>query len=158
LDEVQMRDAVSQMAGGLDAPVDEGGENLSVGERQLISIARALLRKCRIIVMDEVRIDIMFSLLIRALSYFSFFFEFSRSFRVICCFSSQATASVDLATDSLIQRGIRNWFSHATLLVIAHRLETVMDCDKVRSLGNSGNRRLFSCLISFPFPLPDCRD
>ncbi|CAH3158723.1 unnamed protein product [Pocillopora meandrina] len=106
LHEVQLSDMICSLTNGLDSLLTESGSNLSVGQRQLICLARAILKGNKILIMDE------------------------------------ATANVDHRTDSLIQETIKRRFSNCTVLTIAHRLKTIMDCDRVMVL-DSGRLKEF---------------
>ena len=99
LEKSHLKATISRLEMKLEAPVNEGGENFSVGEKCQLCLARAMLKDTRILVMDE------------------------------------ATASIDLETDSVIQQSIREAFPNVTIITIAHRLITVVDYDRILVLS-----------------------
>lgn len=99
LEAVNLRQYIAEQLGvQLDYEISEGGRNFSVGQRQLVCLARAILRSPKVLLVDE------------------------------------ATANVDRQTDELIQATIRRKFGSSTIVTIAHRLETVMDYDRIMVL------------------------
>ncbi|KAL6971970.1 Multidrug resistance-associated protein 7 [Sarracenia purpurea var. burkii] len=100
LGKCQLREVVQDKEVGLDSLVVEDGSNWSMGQRQLFCLGRALLRRSKILVLDE------------------------------------ATASIDNATDLILQKTIRTEFANCTVITVAHRIPTVMDCTMVLSISD----------------------
>lgn len=93
----------------LNLKIFEEGNNLSIGQRQLMCLARALLKRSKILLLDE------------------------------------ATSAIDIYTDDLVQKSLRNNFFNCTLMTISHRTNTIVDYDKIMVMGD-GN------LIEFDTP------
>lgn len=91
---------ITELEKGYDTEVNERGSRLSLGQRQLISFARALLANPRILILDE------------------------------------ATSNIDTQTEKLVQEGIEKILHGRTSFVVAHRLSTIRDCDKIMVIND----------------------
>ncbi|WJX71041.1 Multidrug resistance-associated protein 7, variant 2 [Trifolium repens] len=100
LGKCQLREVVQEKDEGLNSSVVEDGSNWSMRQRQLFCLGRALLRRSRILVLDE------------------------------------ATASIDNSADMILQKTIRTEFADCTVITVAHRIPTVMDCTMVLSISD----------------------
>ena len=100
IDAANARQFIERLPDGLESVVGERGVKLSVGEKQRLSIARALLKDPPILILDE------------------------------------ATASVDTATERLIQEALERLMANRTSMVIAHRLSTIVRADQILVLDH----------------------
>ncbi|KAK3840773.1 MAG: P-loop containing nucleoside triphosphate hydrolase protein [Linnemannia gamsii] len=96
LESASLKSYITTLSEGLSTVIENGGENMSLGQRQLMSLARSMLAK---------------------------------NTRVLCL--DEATAAIDVETDNAIQRALRREFQNCTVLTIAHRINTIMDSDKI---------------------------
>ncbi|KAB0340101.1 hypothetical protein FD754_023404 [Muntiacus muntjak] len=93
--QVQLKGSIKGLPAKMNTELAESGLNLSVGQKQLVCLARTILRKNQILIIDK------------------------------------ATSYVDPRTDELIQNKIHERFSQCTVLTVAHRLSTIIDCEWV---------------------------
>ena len=95
LERASIEELLARDGNGLDFKITEGGSNLSAGEKAIICICRAILRKNKIVLVDE------------------------------------ATASTDVNTEEIIQKLFHEEFKESTVLTVAHRLNTIINSDKI---------------------------
>jgi ABC-type multidrug transport system fused ATPase/permease subunit len=110
LDAVFLGEKLRQTPSKLETAVTENGKSVSQGQRQLLCIARAILSKAKVLVLDE------------------------------------ATASLDAQTDLMIQEAIKKNFGELTMLTIAHRLNTIIESDRVLVMDAG-------CVVEFDEPI-----
>ncbi|KAI4565334.1 hypothetical protein MJT46_009677 [Ovis ammon polii x Ovis aries] len=116
LEEVQLKEVIKALPSGLDTELAESGLNLSVGQRQLVCLARTVLRKNQILILDKATSNVDPSLpFLSSLKYINF---------------------SDFRTDELIQKKIHEKFTQCTVLTITHRLSTVIDCEWILVLDS----------------------
>ncbi|KAG0042053.1 Multidrug resistance-associated protein 1, partial [Gryganskiella cystojenkinii] len=96
LESASLKEYVSSLPEGLHAAIESGGDSLSLGQRQLMSLARSML---------------------------------NQNIQILCL--DEATAAIDIETDNAIQVALRKSFKNCTVLTIAHRINTIMDSDRI---------------------------
>jgi ATP-binding cassette subfamily B protein len=102
LDVAQARDFVEEMTGGLDAPIAQGGANVSGGQRQRLAIARAVVKRPEILIFDD------------------------------------SFSALDVLTDAKLRAALHVETAHATVIVVAQRVGTIMHADRIVVLADGG--------------------
>lgn len=102
LEIAQASDFVSQMDGGLDARIAQGGTNVSGGQRQRLAIARAIVHDPRVLVFDD------------------------------------SFSALDLTTDARLRQALWRELPHVTKIVVAQRVSTIIDADRIVVLDDGG--------------------
>ena len=108
----QARDFVSEMEGGLEAPITQGGSNVSGGQRQRLAIARAVVKDAPIYIFDD------------------------------------SFSALDLATDARLRAALERELGHATVIIVAQRVGTILNADQIivmdagRIVGSGTHREL----------------
>lgn len=95
LDVAQGREFVAEMSAGLESPITQGGTNVSGGQRQRLAVARAIVKKPEIYVLDD------------------------------------SLSALDFKTDSALRAALRSETAHATVIIVAQRVGTIMNADRI---------------------------
>ena len=109
LDKCGLRDLITKLPYGINSKICISGDDISVGQKQLICLARGMLKNSKIVILDE------------------------------------ATSTVDLDTESVIQTVIKESFKNFNVLTVAHRIKTIIDSDRILLLDRG-------CISKFGTP------
>ena len=116
----------------LDSQIAGGGANLSVGQRQILALARAIVRRSKLLILDEATSAI------------------GDDTDDLSSGHARLTDTTDYETDTIIQTSLRTELGKdVTLLTVAHRLQTIMDSDKIVSAPHIALNRNCPNLVSF---------
>lgn len=122
LEQIGMKDKVATLSHNLDTLIDGQSCGFSAGERQLLCLARVLLRNTKASI-TLLQICLRFILLCT-----------KRSLQIVLL--DEPTSSIDSNTAAIIQKTLKNVFKECTVITIAHRMSTVLACDKIIVLND----------------------